>query len=195
MLLCHSSKQCTHRHYSHQNVFFCTGCEYGDKAPGFCSSMTGDRCREHQEACCETCHGLVPTPSHPGEIYQVLHLWLFWWCELYEAKRPRQTYQCPCYRTSTSEKCSRNSFRGSTLLPCGNHFCIVYYGVRLKKNVDSVAASGVFHIINMLTWGYPQNCSYLSGWCYYLPINRLSCLITDNYIYVLMLCYTLPWSK
>ena len=39
-----------------------------------------------------------------------------------------------------------------------------FYGVRLKKNVVSVAASCVFHTINMLILGYPPNCLYLGGW-------------------------------
>ena len=42
-----------------------------------------------------------------------------------------------------------------------NHFFIVLWGIRLRENVVSVDASCVFHIINMLIWGYPKTYLYL----------------------------------
>ena len=59
---------------------------------------------------------------------------------------------------------TRNRLRGNTLLPYEKTFFTVHQGVRLKRNVDFVAALYVFCILNMLIWRCPQTCLYLGCW-------------------------------
>ena len=103
-----------------------------------------------------------------------------------------------------SEKCSRNRFRGNTLLPCGNYFLLSIMVSGVRKTWFPFWHDAFFSYYKNACMGVPPNLPKFRGlgyvsvfrFCYNLPINACTiCLITDNLMSLLMIYCTLPWSK